>query len=204
MDIDRVISALNAGLLPNAPLIENADLTPDWEPEGGLKGAPVPSAVLIPLISRGQGYSVLYTLRSSLLRSHAAQVSFPGGRIEPDDESEAAAALRECNEEIGLLPQNASVVGYMSHYFTGTNYLITPVVGIITDPSGLKPNPDEVDTIFEVPLAHILSDTSFARVNVRVRQQTLQSREMIYEGHRIWGITANITYRLREIILNNW
>ena len=100
------------------------ELVPDWTPDVPHERPPVPAAVLIALVDREDGLSVLYTERSPALRSHSGQVAFPGGKIDPTDFDAAAAALREANEEVGLAPQDARVLGYMPQYFTGTNYLI--------------------------------------------------------------------------------
>src|SRR5271165_5248799 len=111
-----------------------------------------PAAVLVPLVDRAEGMTVLLTLRTAHLNAHAGQVAFPGGRIEPEDRDAVAAALRETEEEIGLPREHVSLIGRLDTYVTGTGFEITPIVGIVSTPFSLTVDPYEVAEVFEVPL----------------------------------------------------
>ena len=196
--IDRIGHRLLA--VPEV-LEEGAPFLPDWEPDTPHTRPPVPAAVLIALVRRSEGYTVLYTERSPSLRSHSGQVAFPGGKIDPTDTGPGAAALREAWEEVGMEPEDARILGYMPHYYTGTNYLITPVVAEVV-PSGLfVANPSEVDALFEVPLRLIAEEASFGTFRVSRRGVEHTTWQIDHEGHRIWGITANLTRRFRDLAL---
>ena len=128
---DELIERIRGRLLPSPQAAEEtATLTPDWTPPGGFSGPPRDAAVLIGLVRREEALSVLYTERSPELRSHSGQIAFPGGKIDPTDEDAADAALREAWEEVQLDRADARVLGYLPIYYTGTNYLITPVVAV--------------------------------------------------------------------------
>jgi len=125
---------------------------------------PKPSAVLIGLVQREAGSYVLYIERSSKLRAHAGQIAFPGGKIDEEDASSTAAALREAHEEVDLHPNDVDVIGYLPNYLSGTNYLITPVVGVVRPSSAFVANPDEVASFFEVPLPHLIPDQHYSKI----------------------------------------
>ena len=130
---DDLIERIRSRLLATPQAAEDtATLVPDWTPEGGFRPPPRDAAVLIALVRRAERFSVLYTERSPVLRSHSGQMAFPGGKIDPTDEGPADAALREAHEEVALEREDARVLGYLPAYFTGTNYLITPVVAEVT------------------------------------------------------------------------
>ncbi len=177
------------------------DLRPDWLPEVPHASEPVPAAVLIALVERDEGYFVVYTRRSSALRSHSGQVAFPGGKLEPGDSSPAAAALREAREEVGLEPGDAEVLGYLPAYFTGTNYLITPVVAAVRPRAPFVPDPNEVSELFEVPLAVIARPESYVTYRTERQGVTHSTWQIDFEGHTIWGITGNLTRRFFELTL---
>lgn len=182
---------------PNGP---RGALTPDWMPDGGLRGEPRPAAVLIGLVRRPEGLTVLYTERSPDLRSHSGQVSFPGGRIE-GDETPAQAALREAEEEVALDQSDAKVIGYMPIYFTGSNYLITPVVAVVVPSRPFVPNPSEVRSVFEVPLRWLAEEASYGTYRIRRGEIEHTTWQLDHAGIRIWGITANLTRRFRDLAL---
>lgn len=149
-----------------------------------------PAAVLIPLIERPEGLSVLFTLRTHTLRSHAGQIAFPGGRADPG-ETPWRTALREAEEEVGLDPALVDVAGLSEPFATRTGYLITPVVGFVSPALTLTPNPEEVAEVFEAPFDflmdaanHQLSPWEFPDGVVR------EVLAMPYGERRIWGITA--------------
>lgn len=156
----------------------------------------VPAAVLIPLIERDQGFHVLLTRRTQTLRSHAGQISFPGGRIEPDDASVEAAALRESREEIGLPPERVEIVGRLGCWRTMTGYIVYPVVGLISLPVALKPDPGEVAEIFEVPLSFLLDPANYKPHVVERDGRRYELVAMPYGEYYIWGATAAMLYNL--------
>lgn len=153
------------------------------------------AAVLIAVIDRASP-TLLLTRRTQHLRRHAGQVAFPGGRIDPDDAGPVAAALREAQEEVALDPALVSVIGTTDPYETGTGYSITPVLGIIPPGLPLVANPAEVDTMFEVPLDHVLDPA-----NHQARTGEWQGRARRFYviesgGHEIWGATAAMLVNL--------
>lgn len=198
-DIDQIVPRL---LHEPQPMPDADDLVADFVLDGRFDGPPVPAAVLIALVKRASGYTVLYTQRSGLLRKHSGQVAFPGGRIDPEDHDAAYAALREANEEVALDPDDARVLGYMPYYFTGTNYFITPVVAIVEPRAPFVANPDEVEDVFEVPLDRLADAQAYGTFRVHFRGREHKSWQIDHEGHRIWGITANLTRRFRDTILH--
>ncbi|GGF13217.1 hypothetical protein GCM10011321_01590 [Youhaiella tibetensis] len=199
---DERIARIGQRLLKEPEVLEEgAAFLPDWQPEFPPDRPPVAAAVLISLIHRPEGLTVLYTERSPDLRAHSGQVAFPGGKIDPTDAGPAEAALREAFEEVGMQARDARILGFMPHYYTGTNYLITPVVAEVV-PSGLfVPNPSEVDSLFEVPLAKLATEAAYGTFRVRRNGQEHATVQIEHDGHRIWGITANLTRRFRNLAL---
>ena len=159
-----------------------------------------PAAVLVPLVDRVQGMSVLLTQRTAHLSAHAGQISFPGGRIEEHDTDEVAAALRETEEEVGLMPDRISVVGRLDNYVTGTGFEIAPIVGIVAPPFALAIDPFEVAEAFEVPLGFILDRRNHRRVERESAGQRRAFFVLPYEGRNIWGATAGILVNLAEVL----
>ena len=156
----------------------------------GREGAPVPAAVLVPLVNRPQGLQLLLTQRSADLPDHPGQISFPGGRLERCDADHAAAALRETAEEIGLPPARVNVLGQLCPYETVSGYRVLPIVGWIEPPFELAPDPVEVADVFEVPLDFIL-DTANHQRHHRMLGTIRRDYWAIPWLHRyIWGATA--------------
>jgi 8-oxo-dGTP pyrophosphatase MutT (NUDIX family) len=153
---------------------------------------PVPAAVLMPLIDRPAGLTVLLTQRASQLARHAAQISFPGGRLEQTDANNASAALRETEEEIGLHPGRVQVFGYLPDHLVISGFRVTPVLGLVAPPFSLELNPAEVAGVFEVPLAHVLDSANHKARLRRVGDEDLLLYDIPWEGQNIWGATAGM------------
>jgi len=150
------------------------------------------AAVLVPVVGRGTGATVILTVRSDHLPSHAGQVAFPGGKVDAGDADPAAAALREAEEEIGLSRLLVRPLGYGDPYLTTTGYRVVPVIGLVAGNPVLTPNPAEVADVFEVPLRFLMTPAN--HVTSLRAWQGVERRfiEMPYGGHRIWGVTAGI------------
>lgn len=161
-----------------------------------------PAAVLIPIVVRPEGATVLLTLRTDHLRDHAGQVSFPGGRVEPDDDGPVATALRETEEEIGLARSLVEVVGELEVYETRTGFRITPIVGMVEPGFTLTLDAFEVAEAFEVPLAIVLDPANFNRQSRMWRGARRTFYVLTFEDRLIWGATAgmlvNLSRRLAE------
>jgi 8-oxo-dGTP pyrophosphatase MutT (NUDIX family) len=161
---------------------------------------PTPAAVLVGLVDREGGPALLLTQRTEHLRDHAGQICFPGGRIEPDDASAAAAALREAEEEIGLDPARVAIIGKLPLYQTVTGFRIHPVVGWISPPFELRPDPYEVAEAFEVPLHFVLDPENHRRQSYRRGPVTRAYYVLPYQGRFIWGATAGILVNLARVL----
>lgn len=157
-----------------------------------------PAAVLVPVMKRRSGLSVLLTVRAEHLRSHKGQISFPGGRRDEGDASAAANAMREAQEEIGLDPGHVEVIGYLDDYPTLTRYRVTPVVGIVSGEPQLRPQEQEVAKIFEVPLAYLLERDSFENKTLSHGGLNVPFFEINHAGYRIWGATAGMLWNLQQ------
>jgi 8-oxo-dGTP pyrophosphatase MutT (NUDIX family) len=202
-ELDALIERISGRLLVEPqPYETGIEMRPDWVPDIPHARPPVPSAVLIALVKRVDGVSVLYTERSPNLRSHSGQVAFPGGKVDPTDQGAADAALREAWEEVQLDRRDARVLGYMPLYYTGTNYLITPVVALVEPRAPFIPNPDEVRSVFEVPLEYLMSPQSFSTFHISRNGQEHSTWQIQHGGLVIWGITANLTRRFHDLALS--
>jgi len=159
-----------------------------------------PAAVLVPLIDRPDGMSVLLTQRTPHLTAHAGQISFPGGRVEESDADATDAALRETEEEIGLTRDHVTVIGRLDTYVTGTGFEITPVVGIVNVPFSLAIDPIEVSEVFEVPLSFVVDPKNHRRTTRDFDQRRRVFFVLPYEGRNIWGATAGMLVNLAEVL----
>ncbi|TPW31849.1 CoA pyrophosphatase [Martelella alba] len=156
------------------------------------------AAVLVPVIDDGAEARVIFTRRTTKLRKHSGQISFPGGSIDPEDASPEAAALRESEEEIGLLRNFVEPLARMPHYFAGTGFKITPVLSLVRPGFSLTLNPDEVAEVFEVPLSFIMNPANHQMGHAVLAGHDRQFYEMIFGEYRIWGITAGIIRTIYE------
>jgi 8-oxo-dGTP pyrophosphatase MutT (NUDIX family) len=153
---------------------------------------PVPAAVLVALVDRPEGLTVLLTERASQLAKHAAQISFPGGRLEDSDADVASAALREAQEEIGLDPSHVRVFGYLPDHLVFSGFRVTPVLSLVTPPFDLTPNPDEVAAVFEVPVSHVFDAGNHQARLRRVGDEDMLLYDIPWQGQNIWGATAGM------------
>ena len=168
----------------------NPGLDRDYRP-------PRDAAVLIPVIDRPEGATVLLTLRSNELPDHKGQIAFPGGKIDPGDASAEAAALRETHEEVGILPAQVRVVGRFADYLSRTGFRVAPVVGVVPPDVEIVPEPGEVADAFEVPLGFLMSDATHRRESLQWKGADRHFWAMPWQEEggverRIWGLTAGI------------
>jgi 8-oxo-dGTP pyrophosphatase MutT (NUDIX family) len=161
---------------------------------------PLPAAVLVGLVDRPDGPALLLTQRTEHLRDHAGQICFPGGRIEAADAGATAAALREAEEEVGLPPESVAVLGELPTYQTITGFRIHPVVGWVSPPFELRPDPFEVADVFEVPLHFVLDPENHRRQSYRRGSLTRGYYVVPYGGRFIWGATAGILVNLARVL----
>ncbi|MEW6293441.1 MAG: CoA pyrophosphatase [Pseudomonadota bacterium] len=162
---------------------------------------PVAAAVLVPIVVRQSGLTVLLTQRTAHLRDHAGQISFPGGRCEAGDDSPIATALRESSEEVGIEPQQVEVLGTLPDYFTGTGFCVTPVVGLVLPPLNLRLDDFEVADVFEAPLEFLMDDANYRRECLEVAGQMRTYWAVPWQEYFIWGATAGMLVSLRESLL---
>jgi 8-oxo-dGTP pyrophosphatase MutT (NUDIX family) len=173
------------------------DLNPgETPPSAALR----PAAVLVPLIDRAEGMTVLLTQRTAHLSAHAGQISFPGGRVEEQDADAIATALRETEEEVGLSRDLVEVIGRLDTYVTGTGFEITPIVGIVEPVYTLTIDPFEVAEAFEVPLSYILDRNNHNRTERESAGRTRVFFVLPYQGRNIWGATAGMLVNLADVL----
>lgn len=177
------------------PLRTDYDLNPGW---------PVPAAasvrqaaVLVALIDRGDDYNVLLTLRPDTMSNHAGQIAFPGGRIEPG-ETALVAALREANEEVGVIPQTVRLLGQGDTYLSGSGYAIAPFVGVLPTDFVPRPHAGEVADVFETPLSFLMDAANHERHEREFRGALRAYYAMPHNGRYIWGVTAGMLKSLYD------
>ena len=154
------------------------------------------AAVLVPFVRRDDALSVLFTRRTAHLRTHAGQISFPGGAIEDGDADAVAGALRETFEETGIERERIEPFGYLDGFETVSGYFVSPVAGFVRGDYRLKPDPDEVAEVFEVPLDFILAPDRLKRLDFEWQGRTRTTFEFEWDGRRVWGATASIIKNL--------
>lgn len=177
-------------------------LNPDLGPYARWDGPPRDAAVLIPIVDRGSEPTVLLTVRTAHLSSHAGQISFPGGKIDPGDASPVAAALREADEEISLKREFVQPIGQLAPYLTGSGYKIIPVVGLVSPQHDLTPNPAEVEDVFEVPLAFLMNPANHQRLSRDWNGRPRYFYAMPFNERYIWGVTAGMIRSLYETVFS--
>jgi 8-oxo-dGTP pyrophosphatase MutT (NUDIX family) len=150
------------------------------------------AAVLMPIVARPDELTVLFTRRTTQLRAHSGQISFPGGRIEEADASEQAAALRETEEEVGIAASSIEVIGRLADYHTRTGFRVTPVVGLVGVPFALRVDAREVDEVFEVPLSFLLDPANHQQHGREFQGRQVQYYAIPYRDYYIWGATAGM------------
>tara|TARA_B100000686_G_scaffold353541_1_gene459575 strand:- start:1915 stop:2523 length:609 start_codon:yes stop_codon:yes gene_type:complete len=164
----------------------------------------IEASVLIPIIDRPDGLSILFTQRSQNLKNHPGQVSFPGGRAELNDQDAIATALRECHEEIGLRPERVNILGRLETCLTGTGFKVTPIVGLVEEPLALQLALDEVSEIFEVPLPLLLENGRYRTDCVELPNGETRTFYIFdYPKRYIWGATAKMLVNLRNLLQSN-
>ena len=198
-DIKRRFDALNGQEMADRWSGQRGDhdLNPGMQPQDNL----TPAAVLVPLVDRPSGLTVLLTQRTAHLNDHAGQISFPGGRVEPEDPSHQAAALREAEEEVGLPPSHVEVIGTLDYYIVRSGYRVTPVVGFVNPPFEVKPDPFEVAEVFEVPLSFVINTDNHV-MESRTDQGVERTFYVLpYENRYIWGATAGMLVNLTDVLV---
>jgi 8-oxo-dGTP pyrophosphatase MutT (NUDIX family) len=206
--VDTHLPALPAAMLRAAWLRTQFEVPRVWEPSLRIEPAfsrkvPVPASVLVPLVMRSE-LMVLLTHRTAHLSSHSGQVAFPGGKADPGDANAIATALREAQEEIGLVADAVEVIGTMPTYTTGSAFVVTPVVALVDPLATFLPNPHEVAQVFEVPLAFLMNPAHHRRHRVEWEGAQREWLSMPYhDGHNehfIWGATAGMLRNLYQFL----
>lgn len=158
------------------------------------------AAVLVPIINRAEGPTVLLTVRARDLASHAGQIAFPGGRVDPEDADRVATALREAEEEVNIPRSAVEVIGALGVHHGGLGFAVTPIVGVVDPAAPIRPNPREVAEVFETPLnwfADLANHTTEEREHLGVKYRMFAAP---YGRFHIWGLTAGILRSLAETL----
>lgn len=203
---DGHLPPVPAAAMTPAALRQRFASPPAWAPEiegdgrrFNLERAPTPASVLVPLVMRGDGLHVLLTRRTDHLHDHAGQISFPGGRADPEDADAVATALRETEEEVGVGREHIDVIGSLPHYSTVTSYIVTPVVGLVRPDFTLALDSFEVAEAFEVPLSFLMTPAHHRRHEIELGGQLRRFLSMPWQAadaqgqprdYFIWGATA--------------
>ena len=188
--------ALRQALARPAGPSSDFDLNPGMHPRSD---KPLrPAAVLVPVWLRNDGPRLILTKRSSHLKHHPGQIAFPGGKVDPTDAGPEAAALRETHEEIGLPPERVEIFGTLPVHETVTGFAVTPFVGLIRGPFDPVPEAGEVEEVFTVPLAHVLTPARFAIERRQWMGVWRRYYAVPYGPYYIWGATARILRGLAD------
>jgi 8-oxo-dGTP pyrophosphatase MutT (NUDIX family) len=187
---DAVEARLRRALDQPAAPSSDFDLNPGMRPT---PGKPLrPAAVLVPIWLRPEGAGLILTRRSSHLKHHPGQIAFPGGKVDSTDAGPQAAALREAHEEIGLDPSRVELIGTLPVHETVTGFAVTPFVGLIRGPFDPQPEAGEVEEVFTVPLAHVLTPARFWVERRRWMGVWRRYYAVPHGPYYIWGATARI------------
>ena len=175
----------------------------DLNPGMAIRDDLTSAAVLIPLVERPGGVTTLFTQRTSHLAHHAGQISFPGGHSDPEDQDAEDTALREAEEEVGLARRHVRIIGRLDEYITRTGFSVSPVVGLVMPPFDIIPDPNEVEDVFEVPLAFLMDPANHQRHKREVNGLRRDFYAMPYEDRFIWGATAGMVKNLYDVLSGN-
>lgn len=193
---DRLLAALSH----DSAASSDFDLNPDVVLPEGRKLRP--AGVLVPVMADNDGAKMLLTKRSSRLKHHPGQISFPGGKQDEGDADVTAAALREAQEEVGLPLEHVTVLGTLPTHETVTGFLVTPVIGWIDRPFKIIPEPGEVAEVFTVPLTHVTEKAEFSVQSRRWRGTRRHYYTVPFGPYYIWGATARILRGLADRMEN--
>lgn len=192
---NSLVARLRERLMRPRPLLAESRGDHDLNPGMDRSRLLIPASVLIPIVMASEP-QVIFTRRAAGLADHAGEISFPGGRIESGDRDAVAAALRETEEELGLPPRNVEVWGRLDPYETRTGFLVSPVVGAISPPIALRPDPREVAEVFEVPLAYLVDRANHRQEERQAGGAMRRFYAIPFGPHVIWGATAGIVMNL--------
>ncbi len=212
--IDHHLPAVSLEELHAEALRRRFGAPPAWAPEIAverqfLAREPLHASVLVGLTQRDEGLAVMLTQRTDHLHDHPGQVSFPGGRREPEDADAVVTALREAHEEVGLAPDYVDVIGQLPTYTTGTGFIVTPVIGVLQPGYSLAPDPFEVAEVFEVPLSFLMNPANHRWHSVEVDGVRRQFLSMPWHGpdstgrvrqYFVWGATAAMLRNLYRFL----
>jgi 8-oxo-dGTP pyrophosphatase MutT (NUDIX family) len=214
--VDDHLPAVIAAELQAEALRRRFGQPPVWSPEIAVERqfttgrTPTHASVLVPLVQRDEGLAVLLTQRTDHLTDHPGQVSFPGGRAEPEDADAVATALREAHEEIGLQPDQIDVIGQLPTYTTGTGFIVTPVIGLVQPDFSIQIDPFEVADVFEVPLSFLMNPANHRWHVVEVGGSKREFLSMPWVGvdvagqprrYFVWGATAAMLRNLYRFLV---
>ncbi len=209
--VDADLPAVRADALTAQAIRDRLASPPDWQPEFAGDGGrfadrqPAGAAVLVPLVQRDSGLTLLLTRRTEHLRDHAGQISFPGGRVEPEDDGPVATALRETEEEIGLSREHIHVIGQLPVYATVTAFQVTPVVALVAPGFSLTLDSGEVAEAFEVPLAFLMDPAHHRHHVFEAGGVARRFLSMPWQAggreYFIWGATAAMLRNLYRLLI---
>jgi len=196
---DRAAIANRLAALPPVAELLTAD---DLEKQQLAGAQPTrPAAVLLLVVNRPDAPAVVFTQRTAHLSAHAGQISFPGGRSDEGDRTPEHTALREAHEEVGIAPEQVEVLGRLPEYCTSTGYCVTPIVGWAEPPLVYRPDPHEVEDVFEVPLSFLLDPRNHRYESAFYRGRMRKYWAMPYGERFIWGATAGMLVTFHRILI---